>query len=236
MNIRQLHLRPATPLRSRRARPFLDAVPLGAAGVWAHGVPAAFVIDPDPELSARQNLVMLLQAAAEIEHSLLVQYLYAAYSLKTQARSMRDDILDIATEEMGHLLTVQNVLRLLGGPLHFERQRFPYRSQLYPFPFKLQRLTKKSLAKYVYAEMPLTVAESVIPADRQADIAKLALEDADEVPLNHVGVLYGTIIERFGGVQDSELSPGAAPWQAVAGGSWDLTSNDLTPGLGVKVF
>src|SRR5918998_4558616 len=77
---------------------------------------------------------ILLESAAEIEHSLMVQYLYAAYSLKSadevtdpQQQAALDDTsahswpqvrLAIAREEMGHLLTVQNLLLLLGLPLH----------------------------------------------------------------------------------------------------------------------
>jgi hypothetical protein len=34
------------------------------------------------ELTPRESVVMMLHTAAEIEHSLLVQYLYAAYSIR----------------------------------------------------------------------------------------------------------------------------------------------------------
>jgi hypothetical protein len=144
MQIRQLHLQPVKPLASRRA----FRAPLTAF------------------------------TAAEIEHSLLVEYLYAAYSLNPNAvppggaagatNNWRREFVNIAMEEMGHLLSVQNVLRYVGGPLHFDREHFPYRSQLYPFPFVLQRLTKKSLAKYVFAEMHEGVSDDVILAqDRE---------------------------------------------------------------------
>src|SRR5204863_2080786 len=78
-----------------------------------------------PDLSGfptpAEKAQFLLHAAAEVEHALLVQYLYAAYSLKKPGdvtdpaqqaalsqwpRSLRG----IAKEEMGHLLTVQNLL------------------------------------------------------------------------------------------------------------------------------
>ena len=42
----------------------------------------------------------------------------------------------------------------LGGPIGFDREHMPYRSQLYPFPFTLEPLTRSSLARYVVAEMP----------------------------------------------------------------------------------
>src|SRR4051794_8358051 len=65
--------------------------------------------------SPRDEAIFFLQVAAEVEHALLVQYLYAAYSLdpsRAEGVTWRDQIVEIATEEMGHLVTVQNLLRL----------------------------------------------------------------------------------------------------------------------------
>jgi hypothetical protein len=49
----------------------------GAALVFA----AAKTTAPAPEFSQREYVVFLLSMAAEIEHSLMVQYLYSAWSL-----------------------------------------------------------------------------------------------------------------------------------------------------------
>jgi hypothetical protein len=114
-------------------------------------------------LAPRDETTFLLNIGAEIEHALLVQYLYAAYSLdgagldaarRAQIEQWRATIVEIAREEMAHLLTVQNLLTAIGSPPCFERGDFPLDSGLLPFPFELQRLTKTSLAKYVLAEMP----------------------------------------------------------------------------------
>ena len=75
-------------------------------------------------MSWRDHLVMLLTFGAAAEHCLMVQYLYAAYSLHTDDPSScspmienwRSNILAICKEEMGHLLTVQNILLFLGAP------------------------------------------------------------------------------------------------------------------------
>jgi hypothetical protein len=118
-----------------------------------------------PELSWPEYLLLLLHIAAEIEHALMVQYLFAAYALdergakKNQERkklvqSWRRDLLIVAREEMGHLLCVQNAICLLGGPITLERQDFPWGSHYYPFAFHLEPLNEESLACYVYAEMP----------------------------------------------------------------------------------
>ena len=94
----------------------------------------------------------------------MVQYLYAAWSLggpqvpddrRQQVLGWQNVVLGIAKEEMGHLITVQNLLRLIGGPFNFEREDYPFSSGFYPFNFTLEKLTLDSLAKYVVAESPL---------------------------------------------------------------------------------
>jgi rubrerythrin len=83
----------------------------------------------DPPLEPRDEVVFLLTAAAEIEHALMVQYLYAAYSVRVpvggsnenQLRAVQSLLTQIAREEMGHLATVQNLLHLVGGPLNLNR-------------------------------------------------------------------------------------------------------------------
>ena len=131
-----------------------------AAGADAH--PTGRVPVKPPELGWRDYLVMLLHIGAEIEHALMVEYLYAAYSLggpqvpaerRGEVRDWRESILTVAREEMGHLLTVQNLLCLVGGPPSFDREDYPWDSPYYPFPFRLEPLTLDSLACYVFAEM-----------------------------------------------------------------------------------
>lgn len=116
------------------------------------------------EFSPRDYITYLLSIDAEIEHCLMVQYLYAAYSLggpqvpeayRDCVRTWQEVILGIAKEEMGHLISVQNSLRLIGSPLHMEREDEPWDSPFYPFPFMLEPLTLDSLAKYVFAESPV---------------------------------------------------------------------------------
>jgi hypothetical protein len=160
---------------------------------------------PLPDLAAWQSPLdkakILLESAAEIEHALLVQYLYSAYSLKSmdevsdpaQQKVLDDDdpaswpriLLSIAREEMGHLITVQNLLLALGLPLNFEREDFPPRKDLYPFALHLEPLTQHSLAKYVIAEAP-------VDASGIDDIKNVAQGSA-AAQIHHVGVLYGLL-------------------------------------------
>ena len=84
--------------------------------------------------SAHDYAVYLLHIAAEIEHLLMVQYLYAAYSLggaqvpaaeRPHVQRWQEVILGIAKEEMAHFISVQNILRLVGGPLNLDRNDYP---------------------------------------------------------------------------------------------------------------
>ncbi len=141
-------------LHSRRA--------LGKSSeVLSESVQAPLV--PPAEFSWPDFLSYLIYIDAEIEHCLLVQYLYAAYSLggpqvpekyRKQIADWQEVILGIAKEEMGHLISVLNVLKLTGAPLNVGREDFPWDCEFYPFPFSLEPLSLKSLACYVYAESP----------------------------------------------------------------------------------
>ena len=103
----------------------LEMAAEGPAGTLGLRVPN---LTPWPSPSDKAKI--LLESAAEVEHALMVQYLYAAYSLKGKVKSATltrpgdwDDesgqswpltLLAIAREEMGHLMTVENLLLLLG--------------------------------------------------------------------------------------------------------------------------
>ena len=183
------------------------------------------------ELTWRDWAVFLLHTAAEIEHALMVQYLYAAYSLADGGflgaavppnahdltSSWQGDIVKIAKEEMAHLLTVQNLLHFIGGPLNFDREDFPFLAFLYPFRFKLEPLTKTSLAKYVAAEMP---AEPAQPPELIQEIVRHATEAAGGQPVNRVGALYATLTDVFDTkLTDSDVRSDTAQSQA-SGGDW----------------
>ena len=183
------------------------------------------------EMSQRDYLIMLLHIAAELEHALMVEYLYAAYSLggpgasryANEVREWRDAILTVAREEMGHLLTVQNVLLLIGGPVSFEREDYPWSSPFYPFEFKLEPLSLRSLACYVYAEMPKDLTR---PADLQVRRDVLKLVPSDVAPT--VGEIYDRVIDLIGDAEkipDDTFDPGSYSHQAT----WDEWGRGYRP-------
>src|SRR6185503_18346245 len=86
----------------------------GVAGNLEAAAPAkprfAFIPTVVDAASPREDAIGLLQVAAEIEHALLVQYLYAAASIGNTTGApppnIRGKITSVAVQEMGHLVTV----------------------------------------------------------------------------------------------------------------------------------
>jgi len=92
---------------------------------------------PDLFVPRREQLVNMLYEAAELEHNLMCTYLYAAFSLKrgvaeglapdeaAATERWRRGMLDVAIEEMGHLVTVWNITSALGAAPRIGRNNFP---------------------------------------------------------------------------------------------------------------
>lgn len=182
-------------------------------------------------MTSRDFLMMQLQIAAELEHALMVQYLYAAYSIggsvagkhPDRLRRWHDTLLTIAREEMGHLITVQNILLLVGGPVVFGRRHYPWSSPYYPFEFNLDPFTLKSLACYVYAEMPQVMARRADQEVRQRVIDVLGSDTRPQV-----GELYTSIIGLLGdrkAVPDSMFDTDSYRYQLT----WDEFGRGYRP-------
>jgi hypothetical protein len=198
--------------------------------------------EPPLDFSGHDYAVYLLHVAAEIEHVLMVQYLYAAYSLggdqvPAQHRALvacwQETILGIAKEEMGHLITVQNVLRLLGGPLNLDRNDYPWDMPFSPFTFTLEPLSRASLARYVYTESPEKWPSDVSAAEKK-EIEDLAVQ-GQTMPVRQVGELYRLMI---GVISDPKLVPDdffaadTLPYQA----DWDEWGRGYRQGARGTVF
>ena len=143
--------------------------------------------------TAKEYAIGLLNLAAEVEHALMAQYLYAAFSLPDELASdsvnYHTRLMIIAIQEMGHLTTVQNLLLLLGGRDAFYMQRDLIRedSEKNPIPLVLEPISKASLAKYVAAEKPAQVPAEL--AAKVDELVALAEQDAG-VETHRVGVIF----------------------------------------------
>jgi hypothetical protein len=185
-----------------------------------------------PEFNWHDYTVMLLHVAAEIEHSLMVQYLFAAYSmggpqvpleLRATVRGWQEILLGIAKEEMGHLVTVQNLLTALGAPLNLDREDYPWGSDFYPFQFTLRPLDAQSLARYVCAESPESWD------DEEARRIKEVAAAGSHCVVNRVGALYqrlDAILADRDRIPDELFQAGTLPYQA----SWDEWGRGYTRG------
>jgi hypothetical protein len=206
-------------IRIRRAvpaAPLFAEAPLSTVEAIADTVSEA---EPSPPLQRDQiireyddpylELVRLLRESAQIEHALMVQYLYAAFSVKSQyfgivgaAFANPNGLLGIAIQEMQHLRYVSDLLRDLGAAPNLTSQDFPYDQDIYPFPLNLERLSRQSLAKYVYTEAPAAALE---PAPGTHDPFLEALFEAlGDLRPNHLGSVYGAVISL---VRDVAASP-----------------------------
>jgi len=155
------------------------------------------------------ELMRWLRESAQIEHALMVQYLYAAFSVKRlysrivgAAFPNPNGLLGIAIQEMEHLRYVSDLLRDLGAAPNLTSQDFPYDHDIYPFPLNLERLSRQSLAKYVYTEAPAAAVEPT-PGTHDPFLEAL-FETLGDIRPNHLGSVYGAVITL---VRDVEANP-----------------------------
>jgi hypothetical protein len=85
----------------------------------------------------------------------------------------------------------------LGASPNLLSQDFPYEPDIYPFPFNLEPMSHKSVAKYVWTEAP--------SGDPFLDNLK---DELGDIHPNHLGSLYATIIGTLAKVIASPPFPG----------------------------
>lgn len=195
-------VKPSKP-HTKSGKEFLKAMTGRAAVVVESALDLGFPEPPTP-MTVVNEARFLLKAAAEIEHSLLVQYLYAYYSVKSDtiaSRAQAGVLRQIAIEEMGHLITVQNLLLAIGGGVYMDRESLLVGYDTagdYPFPFKLEALSSDSLAKYVTTESPPL---ELLPDKELRKKLKPIFDQADAalggLTLNHVGLLFMKLFWLF---------------------------------------
>lgn len=152
------------------------------------------------------ELIRLLKEGVEIEHDLMVQYLYGAFSLKPTYAGVvgtptpnATSLMGVIVEEMQHLAAVNRLLVELDAKPMLTRQDFPYETEVYPFPFELAPLGQANLAKFVYCEADKTRLKRArsVTDDSALLIDKLKTTLGGGIAPNHVGSLYDAIIETI---------------------------------------
>jgi len=207
-----------------------DAAPMQAVVAKATPLEAALAAVGLPSVggaaSPKEDAVGLLMLAAEVEHALMAQYLYAAQSLRGAAGRT---IARVAIQEMGHLVTVQNLLLLLNGltaeglpaKLHFGRDGLRRNGARNPLPLVFEPVSRMALAKFVVVERPGRIDDPALAAR----IANLEAElDAAGVSPNPVFALYAAIHWLFQ-PDDTPSESGSVAMGFAAG--WHLRDADF---------
>ena len=177
-------------------------------------------IDATP---SREQALHALYEAAELEHCLMCTYLYAAFSLKSSVEEgltaeqlaavtrWRRTILQIATEEMGHLASVWNITVALGGAPRIGRSNFPVDPGYLPagVVVKLAPFNAATLQHFIYLERP---ADSTEPEGEGFAPERVFVRAVDGPRLTPMGLDYDTV-----GVFYQKLSEGLCKLVAAHG-------------------
>jgi hypothetical protein len=129
------------------------------------------------KVSLREELIFLLNQAAELEHSLCCSYFFTALSLKAgveeglteetlpKVKRWKRVFTDIAIEEMMHLAVVNNLLIAVGAPPHFDRPNFPHDCAYYMphLEIGLRAFSEETLNHFIAIEQPAGVTLPFAP-------------------------------------------------------------------------
>jgi hypothetical protein len=131
----------------------------------------------------KAQLIAYLQEASEIEQQLMIQYLYAAFSMKKRPDATCNDaqfefvrrwtstVLMVGRQEMEHLALVNGLLTALGAEPYFDRENIPLQSRYFQhsnlaarstgnavqpcdIPFVFERFNLATIGRFVCMESP----------------------------------------------------------------------------------
>ena len=180
----------------------------------------------------REALIYMLCEAAELEHGIMCQYLFAAFSLKeSEDEGLTPDelaavtrwqrqILSVAAGEMLHLALVHNLLSAIGMAPHLSRPNLPAPAGHYPAGVQLALLPfgDQALRHFMYLERPegmdlqdaegLAAMQTATPSVSPRDIVPTPQDFAT------VGHLYRSIEAGFA-APDREVRGGLAVHRAA---------------------
>ncbi len=163
----------------------------------------------------REALIYMLCQAAELEHGIMCQYLFAAFSLKeSEDEGLTPDelaavtrwqrqILSVAAGEMLHLALVHNMLSAIGAAPHLSRPNLPAPAGHYPAGVQLALLPfgEAALRHFMFLERPegmdlqdaegLAAMQTAIPSVNPRDIVPTGQDFAT------VGHLYRSVEAGF---------------------------------------
>jgi CDGSH-type Zn-finger protein/truncated hemoglobin YjbI len=159
----------------------------------------------------REALIYMLCEAAELEHGIMCQYLFAAFSLKQGAdeglsgreldavQRWRKQISHVATQEMLHLALVHNILSAIGAAPHLARPNLPAPAAHYPAGVQLALMPfgEQALRHFMFLERPERMELEDAEGMAVMGLASPLMSERDIVPRGQdfktVGHLYRSI-------------------------------------------
>ena len=172
-------------------------------------------MEPPLVIEHRDALIYMLCEAAELEHAICCQYLYAGFSLKQaddpsldhrQKRAVdkwRRIVFEVATQEMLHLATVNNLLSAIGAAPRVGRPNLPASGRHYPAAIQLALVpfSERALRHFLYLERPEGISLKDAEGFEAMREAEPLMSPEDIVPRPQefatIGHLYRSIEEGF---------------------------------------
>ncbi|HEY3218147.1 MAG TPA: ferritin-like domain-containing protein, partial [Candidatus Limnocylindria bacterium] len=161
-------------------------------------------VEPPIVVEHREQLIYLLREAAELEHTILCEYLFAAFTMKQRTDEglsaaqleavdrWRGVILTVAKQEMLHLTLVQNLLTAIGAAPHLSRPNLPTAAKHFPAGVQIALVPfgEKALRHFLFLERPEGLALEDPEAQVAIERARPLMTDDDIVPAPQE---YGTV-------------------------------------------
>ena len=129
------------------------------------------------KITTREDLIFILSEAATLEHMVMCEYLFAAFSLKKEVSAGLDSeglemvkrwegvVTTVAVQEMLHLALVNNMLVSIGAGPYFQHPNFPQPSRYFPPNIKLALMPfgENALRHFLFLERPEGMSISGVP-------------------------------------------------------------------------
>ena len=171
--------------------------------------------EPRHQIKTKQELITALKQAAELEVAVMLQYIYAGYSVPNYVTGeeyvrrglwsaeqlhlacgdgkevdnygMRGVLMEIAREEMIHFLLVNNILMAIGEPFYPAVPDFKQLNAKFPIDinFALEPLNALSLQYFMRLEMPDFLSENL---------------ENEPIPTSRLHT-YGSLSELYGQIR-----------------------------------
>ena len=168
------------------------------------------------KIGSREDLAFVLSEASTLEHMIMCEYLFAAFSLKRdesegltteeleKVRNWEGVIMTVAIQEMTHLALVNNMLVSIGSSPYFQHSNFPQPSRYFSPNIRLALIPfgEQALRHFLYLERPEGMSIEGVPGfEVLGDLNPVELKGGivpKQQYFSTVGNLYRGVEKGFG--------------------------------------